>query len=55
MEITKQEVEGLLTYLGEVPSKWANPIISFLQQKLKKEEETNKPEQSEEKEVSLPQ
>lgn len=55
MEITKQEVEGLLTYLGDVPSKWANPIISFLQQKLKKEEETNKLEEIKQKEVSLPQ
>lgn len=43
---TEQELQNLLTFLGDVPSKYANPLISFFNKKI---EEVKKELNSEEK------
>lgn len=35
ISLTEKEVQELLTYLGDVPAKFANPLIGFLQTKIK--------------------
>lgn len=50
--ITEQELKNILTYLGDLPAKYANPLISFFQTKeLVKEniKEESKVEKEEEK------
>jgi hypothetical protein len=38
MELNKQQLDEIFTYLGDVPAKYANPLINFLQ-KINKEQE----------------
>jgi hypothetical protein len=43
MELSKEQFENILAYLGELPAKHANPLINYLD-KINKEQEVKSEE-----------